>query len=274
MQIINAVLANERLTKALTSCGQVVMYAVGLICVSAANVLIMGLSFIWYSKLLPALMDMNSVEGLVHLGLSSFLTFNALFNHYHAATCPPGEPEDSLLPPISPQECDMKKQNGEMWARFCKTCYAWKPPRAHHCHFCGKCVLKMDHHCPWINGCVGHHNQKYFMNMLLYIFLATGHVCAIILLYYAGLIHPVVSRMKLQILHSLFTTELLLCGSLFVMMGFFIGWNGLLLVTNQTVIEFYGNIQSVKEAKKAGREWKSPFDLGWWRNMQEVCGGA
>jgi len=28
--------------------------------------------------------------------------------------------------------------------------------------------LKMDHHCPWINGCVGHHNQKAFLLFIFY----------------------------------------------------------------------------------------------------------
>jgi hypothetical protein len=34
--------------------------------------------------------------------------------------------------------------------RWCRKCSAVKPPRAHHCSLCGTCVLKMDHHCPWV----------------------------------------------------------------------------------------------------------------------------
>lgn len=36
--------------------------------------------------------------------------------------------------------------------RWCRKCEAVKPPRAHHCSLCGTCVLKMDHHCPWVRA--------------------------------------------------------------------------------------------------------------------------
>jgi palmitoyltransferase len=50
---------------------------------------------------------------------------------------------------------DPKKQavelkfNGER--RFCRKCKASKPDRTHHCSSCNRCVLKMDHHCVYIN---------------------------------------------------------------------------------------------------------------------------
>lgn len=54
----------------------------------------------------------------------------------------------------------------------CKKCKDnWKPPRAHHCIHCNKCVFRMDHHCSWINNCVASHNQKYFILFLFYTLL-------------------------------------------------------------------------------------------------------
>ncbi|RYG47132.1 hypothetical protein EON67_08870 [archaeon] len=34
--------------------------------------------------------------------------------------------------------------------RYCDKCKVIKPPRAHHCSTCGRCIQKMDHHCPWV----------------------------------------------------------------------------------------------------------------------------
>ncbi|OAA53968.1 Zinc finger, DHHC-type, palmitoyltransferase [Niveomyces insectorum RCEF 264] len=58
------------------------------------------------------------------------------------------------------------KSNGQL--RFCKKCQARKPDRAHHCSTCRRCVLKMDHHCPWLATCIGLRNAKAFVLFLIY----------------------------------------------------------------------------------------------------------
>ncbi|KAI5644892.1 DHHC palmitoyltransferase domain-containing protein [Phthorimaea operculella] len=55
--------------------------------------------------------------------------------------------------------------------RYCNRCVVIKPDRAHHCSICARCVLKMDHHCPWVNNCVCYFNYKFFMLFLGYALL-------------------------------------------------------------------------------------------------------
>lgn len=44
------------------------------------------------------------------------------------------------------------------------------------CYFC----RRMDHHCPWINNCVGERNQKYFLQFLVYVGLLAIYSVALI----------------------------------------------------------------------------------------------
>ncbi|KIV91288.1 hypothetical protein PV10_05843 [Exophiala mesophila] len=46
---------------------------------------------------------------------------------------------------------------------FCSTCYNYKPDRAHHCSELGRCVIKMDHFCPWVGGIISETSFKYFI---------------------------------------------------------------------------------------------------------------
>ncbi|XP_061086150.1 zf-DHHC domain-containing protein isoform X3 [Conger conger] len=73
-----------------------------------------------------------------------------------------------------------KNERGcEGWT-VCSRCETYRPPRAHHCRVCQRCIRRMDHHCPWINNCVGELNQKYFIQFLFYTGLASLYSIALV----------------------------------------------------------------------------------------------
>lgn len=43
-----------------------------------------------------------------------------------------------------------------------------QPLRAKHCDDCRRCVYKYDHHCPWLDACIGEQNHKFFWLFLLF----------------------------------------------------------------------------------------------------------
>jgi hypothetical protein len=82
---------------------------------------------------------------------------------------------DELMQKISKEyKVDMKR---------CDKCYIVRVPRVHHCSVCKGCVMKMDHHCPWINNCVGQFNQKFFIQFCFYCFIGCTQA-AYVTIYY------------------------------------------------------------------------------------------
>lgn len=49
----------------------------------------------------------------------------------------------------------------------CRTCQILKPARSRHCPVCQYCIIMADHHCIWLNTCIGLGNYKEFYTFLL-----------------------------------------------------------------------------------------------------------
>mmetsp|Transcript_21223 Transcript_21223/g.15234 ORF Transcript_21223/g.15234 Transcript_21223/m.15234 type:complete len:130 (+) Transcript_21223:456-845(+) len=62
----------------------------------------------------------------------------------------------------------MEQQEAIEKGLFCKHCELVKPLKTHHCSVCGTCVLRMDHHCPWLHNCIGLNNYRFFVQMIFH----------------------------------------------------------------------------------------------------------
>ncbi|MBN3305530.1 ZDHC3 Palmitoyltransferase, partial [Amia calva] len=109
---------------------------------------------------------------LVNGALFNSLAFLALASHFRAMLTDPGAVPKGNATKEFIESLQLKP--GQVVYK-CPKCCSIKPDRAHHCSVCKRCIRKMDHHCPWVNNCVGENNQKYFVLFTMYIALISLH---------------------------------------------------------------------------------------------------
>ena len=68
--------------------------------------------------------------------------------------------------------------DGLRWCGHC-ACYVTSTPRTKHCHECRKCVQGFDHHCVYLQSCVGAANYRTFLLLLLTMTTWTGGLLAV-----------------------------------------------------------------------------------------------
>lgn len=61
-----------------------------------------------------------------------------------------------------------------------------------------------------------------------------------------------------------------MCISVFIAISMLGGFHLYLLLTNQSTIEFQINSVNAREARSRGEQWRNPYSLGCWGNVQQV----
>ncbi|CAH9055246.1 unnamed protein product [Cuscuta epithymum] len=122
-------------------------------------------------------MSLQSSAGSLNALIFTFFASLCVFCYFVCVLKDPGSVPSSYVPDVEePQLSDQESGRiGILQARKCEKCSAYKPPRAHHCRICKTCILRMDHHCLWINNCVGHRNYKPFVLLVFYSTIASTY---------------------------------------------------------------------------------------------------
>jgi len=129
----------------------------------------------------------------------------------------------------------VKKQ--DYFLKICKTCKIAKDLRVFHCKECGLCILRHDHHCPWLSTCIGINNNRKFI-MLLVINLIVCAYNPIVLLLFIFLRFEEEDKDKVNQADRLCTLILIILNSfLFLFHGILILSHSLYIGTGQTTSE-------------------------------------
>ncbi|KAL3244233.1 hypothetical protein MRX96_018859 [Rhipicephalus microplus] len=172
--------------------------------------------------------------------VQGFVTFFVLVNFSLATFMDPG-----IIPKVR--------------MKWCTTCQFYRPPRCSHCSVCNSCIETFDHHCPWVNNCIGRRNYRYFF--LFLIFLST-HMISIFAM---CLVYILDNRHRLNSHHSIITMVILvICTVLFIPILGLTGFHIVLVSRGRTTNE---------QVTGKFRGGYNPFSRGCWNNIcYTICG--
>jgi hypothetical protein len=167
----------------MTSCDDCAIYMLNIVPV----ILLVGFIAVVYYCYVYTVFVSNSPDAVlitlaiilhIFLILSLICYFRCVFakksripENFHIDSIPDSEKE-----PLKDEYIELDHATAKV--TYCNRCQKYRPARAHHCSICKVCILRYDHHCPWIGNCVGFHNHKYFILFLTYMAITSIMVAA------------------------------------------------------------------------------------------------
>ncbi|XP_032371488.1 palmitoyltransferase ZDHHC12-A isoform X1 [Etheostoma spectabile] len=150
--------------------------------------------------------------------------------------------------------------------RRCGYCLLQQQPmRAKHCQTCKHCVRRFDHHCPWIENCVGERNHRWFIVYLLVQLLALLWALHIALYVRVSGVSPSPTWVLWFRVNAFLLVVLVLVGVFSVVAGMLLGIHLYLVSINCTTWEFMSR-HRIAYLKNCGDE-ENPFDRGVFCNL-------
>ncbi|KAH9991241.1 DHHC palmitoyltransferase-domain-containing protein [Russula vinacea] len=118
-------------------------------------------------------------------------------------------------------------------SKVVRICWKPKPERAHHCSQCGRCVLKMDHHCPWLGAkCIGFRTYPSFLHFLASVTFLAAYVSVVCI---RGLVFAFSKPLAINEITPVHMLLLSFAGCAFTLvMGSFLGYHVYLHESNDT----------------------------------------
>ncbi|CAK9159812.1 unnamed protein product [Ilex paraguariensis] len=180
-------------------------------------------------------LSLQSSAGSLNALIFTVLAFLSVFSFLVCVLTDPGGVPSGYVPDIEDSEVsDQEHNKSGIHMRRCDKCSSYKPPRAHHCRVCRTCVLRMDHHCLWINNCVGHRNYKTFFILVLYATMASIYSSVITLSCALQKDWDFSRRAPLKVFYI--TCGVMILG-LSLTLGTLFSWHIYLITVNMTTIE-------------------------------------